>query len=121
MAATFGPDWVFVRFDQREPAWLLASYHAIAPARDVDDLPQADQPVGWIPACPACAPWVSRWPRMAVKPAIPLRQGLVGRHATRRDTGSPRRLRIIDLIPGLKIRTRRIRASLLRPAHKEHR
>ncbi|MBA3687454.1 MAG: hypothetical protein H0W81_01245 [Chloroflexi bacterium] len=28
----FGPEWVFGRFDDREPAWLLASYQAIAPA-----------------------------------------------------------------------------------------
>jgi hypothetical protein len=29
LSATFGPDWVFGRFDEREPGWLLASYHAI--------------------------------------------------------------------------------------------
>ena len=28
LATTFGPDWVFGRFDEREPAWLLASYQA---------------------------------------------------------------------------------------------
>jgi hypothetical protein len=30
LPAAFGPDWVFGRFDEREPAWLLASYHARA-------------------------------------------------------------------------------------------
>lgn len=29
LPATFGPEWVFGRFDEREPAWLLASYQAI--------------------------------------------------------------------------------------------
>jgi hypothetical protein len=33
LAASFGPDWVFGRFDEREPAWLLASYRAIGSAR----------------------------------------------------------------------------------------
>jgi hypothetical protein len=33
LAATFGPDWVFGRFDEREPAWLLASFTAIGAAR----------------------------------------------------------------------------------------
>jgi hypothetical protein len=33
LTATFGPDWVFGRFDEREPAWLLASYQAIDRAR----------------------------------------------------------------------------------------
>ncbi|MEX0626969.1 MAG: hypothetical protein WD402_10525 [Chloroflexota bacterium] len=28
LPATFGPEWVFGRFDDREPAWLLASYQA---------------------------------------------------------------------------------------------
>ena len=28
LAATFGPDWVFGRFEQREAAWLLASYQS---------------------------------------------------------------------------------------------
>ena len=28
LPATFGPDWVFGRFDEREPAWLRASYEA---------------------------------------------------------------------------------------------
>jgi hypothetical protein len=31
LATTFGPDWVFGRFDEREPAWLLASYQARTP------------------------------------------------------------------------------------------
>jgi hypothetical protein len=30
LPATFGPDWVFGRFDEREPAWLRASYDASA-------------------------------------------------------------------------------------------
>jgi len=29
LAAAFGPDWVFGRFDEREPGWLRASYEAI--------------------------------------------------------------------------------------------
>ena len=33
LTATFGPDWVFGRYDEREAAWLLASYHAIGRAR----------------------------------------------------------------------------------------
>ena len=28
LTATFGPDWVFGRFNEREPAWLRASYEA---------------------------------------------------------------------------------------------
>lgn len=28
LAATFGPDWVFGPWDEREPEWLLASYEA---------------------------------------------------------------------------------------------
>jgi hypothetical protein len=29
LAATFGPEWVFGRFDEREPGWLLDSYRSI--------------------------------------------------------------------------------------------
>jgi hypothetical protein len=29
LAATFGPEWVFGRFDEREAAWLLASWQSI--------------------------------------------------------------------------------------------
>lgn len=29
LEATFGPDWVFGCFDEREPGWLLSSYEAI--------------------------------------------------------------------------------------------
>lgn len=29
LPATFGPDWVFGRFDEREPAWLRASCEAL--------------------------------------------------------------------------------------------
>ena len=29
LAATFGADWVFGRFDDREPAWLAAAYAAL--------------------------------------------------------------------------------------------
>ncbi len=29
LAAIFGPDWVFGRFDEREPDWLLDSYRSI--------------------------------------------------------------------------------------------
>jgi hypothetical protein len=32
LPATFGPEWVFGRFDEREPNWLLASYQAIGRA-----------------------------------------------------------------------------------------
>lgn len=28
LAETFGPQWVFGRFDAREPEWLVAAYHA---------------------------------------------------------------------------------------------
>lgn len=30
LPATFGPGWVFGRFDDREPAWLRARYEALA-------------------------------------------------------------------------------------------
>jgi hypothetical protein len=30
LPATFGPEWAFGRYDEREPAWLRASYEAIA-------------------------------------------------------------------------------------------
>ena len=30
LPAAFGPDWVFGRFDEHEPAWLRASYEAAA-------------------------------------------------------------------------------------------
>ena len=33
LAATFGPDWVFGRFDEREPPWLLASFRAVGAVR----------------------------------------------------------------------------------------
>jgi hypothetical protein len=29
LAATFGPEWVFGRYDEREPSWLLDSYRSI--------------------------------------------------------------------------------------------
>lgn len=29
LPATFGADWVFGRFDEREPGWLLASYRSL--------------------------------------------------------------------------------------------
>ena len=29
LGATFGPEWVFGRFDDREPGWLLDSYRSI--------------------------------------------------------------------------------------------
>ena len=29
LAAAFGPEWVFGRFDEREPGWLLATWHAL--------------------------------------------------------------------------------------------
>ena len=29
LPATFGPDWVFGRFDDREPGWLLASFRSL--------------------------------------------------------------------------------------------
>jgi hypothetical protein len=29
LPATFGPDWVFGRFDDREPEWLLASFGSL--------------------------------------------------------------------------------------------
>jgi hypothetical protein len=29
LAATFGPEWIFGRFDERETAWLLAVWHSI--------------------------------------------------------------------------------------------
>jgi hypothetical protein len=31
LPTTFGPEWVFGRFDDREAAWLRASYQAIGP------------------------------------------------------------------------------------------
>jgi hypothetical protein len=37
LSATFGPTWVFGRFDEREAGWLLASYQAIGPAESVDE------------------------------------------------------------------------------------
>jgi len=36
LPATFGPDWVFGRFDERELAWLLASYRAIEQSESAD-------------------------------------------------------------------------------------
>jgi hypothetical protein len=36
LPATFGPDWIFGRFDDREPAWLLASYRAIGQPESVN-------------------------------------------------------------------------------------
>lgn len=29
LSATFGPEWVFGRFDDRESGWLLASFHEV--------------------------------------------------------------------------------------------
>jgi hypothetical protein len=29
LPASFGPEWVFGRFDEREPGWLLSSYRSI--------------------------------------------------------------------------------------------
>jgi hypothetical protein len=29
LPATFGPEWVFGRYDEREPAWLLAAYRSV--------------------------------------------------------------------------------------------
>ena len=37
LPATFGPGWVFGHFDEREPAWLLASYRSIGRAGSADD------------------------------------------------------------------------------------
>jgi hypothetical protein len=31
LAASFGPDWVFGSYDDREPGWLLAAYSALGP------------------------------------------------------------------------------------------
>ena len=36
LPATFGPPWVFGRFDEREAAWLLASFQATGPAESAD-------------------------------------------------------------------------------------
>lgn len=36
LPATFGPDWVFGRLDEREAEWLLASYQAIGRAEPAD-------------------------------------------------------------------------------------
>ena len=33
LPATFGPGWVFGRFDEREAAWLLASFQAAGPVQ----------------------------------------------------------------------------------------
>lgn len=35
--ATFGPEWVFGRFDEREPAWVLNSYESHGTPRPADD------------------------------------------------------------------------------------
>jgi hypothetical protein len=37
LPATFGPDWVFGRYDDREAAWLLAIHQSIDPAGSADD------------------------------------------------------------------------------------
>ncbi len=36
LPATFGPDWVFGCFDDREPGWLVATYQSIGGAGSVD-------------------------------------------------------------------------------------
>jgi len=36
LPATFGPNWVFGRFDDREPGWLLATYQSIRDAGSAD-------------------------------------------------------------------------------------
>jgi hypothetical protein len=36
LVATFGPDWVFGRFDEREPGWLAASYEAVGRPESAD-------------------------------------------------------------------------------------
>ena len=33
LPSTFGPEWVFGRFDEREPSWLLASFVALEHSR----------------------------------------------------------------------------------------
>jgi hypothetical protein len=41
LPATFGPEWVFGRFDEREPGWLLASFRSLErsePARPTASL-----------------------------------------------------------------------------------
>ena len=36
LTATFGPDWVFGRFHERELGWLAASYEAVGRAESAD-------------------------------------------------------------------------------------
>jgi len=37
LTATFGPDWVFGRFDEREAVWLLAAWNAIGQLEPVGE------------------------------------------------------------------------------------